>query len=138
MKEEWKGRRQRREQLTGQGETGSKRPFEGITPARENGPARVGEIQGSCLHRKVEKKTKPPLQLHGPRALTQQAGKDGSPDNLPGAETTREKPRPAAQTGSQGRAAHPPSGEAGGRAWPQRREIEPLALHSGAKGDWSR
>ena len=60
-----------------------------------------------------EKKTKLPLQLHRPGALTWQAGEDGSPDNLPGAETTSEKPQGPPRTNRKSEAERPPSGERG-------------------------
>ena len=67
----------------------------------------MGERRGSRLHRKVEKKTKSPLQLHRPGARTRQAGEDGSPDNLPGVETTREKPQGPPRTNRKSEAERP-------------------------------
>ena len=128
----------KREQLTRQGERECRRPFEGVTPARENRPQGWEKSEGLVCTGKYSRK--PSLlsscMVPGP-SLSREAKMAAQITCL----VQRQQDRshgPAAQTGSQGRAARPPSGEAGGQAWPQRREIEPPVLHNGAKGDWSR
>lgn len=103
---------------------------------------------------KAEKKTKCSLQLLRSGALARQAGRDGSPDNLPCEETTRQKPqdltthkqevsrqsRPALKgarcRGGGGGGEEGGEGGEGEHVWLQRMETEPLAVQNGTKENW--
>ena len=92
---------------------------------------------------KAERKTESSLQLLRSGALARQAGRDGSPDNLPCEETTRQKPQDLTTHKQEVRRQSRPAlkgaqaGGMGGHAWLQRMETEPLALQNGTKENWS-
>lgn len=62
--------------------------FEGLTLAKENRPRRWEKGQGRCLHSEAEA-----LLAAARVSAARQAGRDGSPDNLPCEETTGPKPQ---------------------------------------------
>ena len=104
----------KREQLTRQGERECKRPFEGVTPARENRPQGWEKSEGLVCTGKYSRKPSLLSSCMVPApSLSREAKMAAQITCLVQRQQDRSH-RPAAQTGSQGRAARPPSGEAWG------------------------